>query len=52
MIIAKSQEKPSNKKNDDDQEGLLKSSGIIIVDATCAPSNIKYLQDEELLNEA
>lgn len=52
MVIAKSQEKPSSKKDDDDQENPPKNSGTIIVDATCAPSSIKYPQDTELLNEA
>ena len=28
------------------------NSGTMIVDATCAPSNIRYPQDVSLLNEA
>ncbi|MFG6342228.1 MAG: hypothetical protein K1W35_00105 [Lachnospiraceae bacterium] len=28
------------------------NSGTMIVDVTCAPSNIRYLQDVSLLNEA
>ena len=51
-------------KDDDDQDDDSKStpnnnsentsgnSGTLIVDATCAPQNIKYPQDIELLNEA
>ena len=34
-------------KNDDDD-----NSGTLILDATCAPCNIKYPQDTELLNDA
>ena len=51
MIIAKAQ--PAKQKDDDnhdnDDPG---NSGTMIVDATCAPSNIKYPQDTSLLNEA
>lgn len=36
-------------ENDDDNDG---NSGTMIVDATCAPSQIKYPQDTALLNEA
>lgn len=35
-----------------DQEALRRPMGSLIVDATCALSNIKYPQDIELLNEA
>jgi len=52
MIIATSQEKMAKKKDDDDKNDPPKNSGTMIVDATCAPSNIKYPQDTELLNEA
>ena len=36
-------------KNDDDNDD---NSGTMIVDATCAPSQIRYPQDVSLLNEA
>ncbi len=36
-------------KDDDDNDG---NSGTMIVDATCAPSQIRYPQDVSLLNEA
>jgi len=53
MIISMSQPKTQEKKNDnhhdDDEPG---NSGTMIVDATCAPSNIRYPQDTSLLNEA
>ena len=43
----------SNDKNDsDDHPGSGGNSGTMIVDATCAPSNIRYPQDVSLLNEA
>lgn len=51
LVIAKGLEKASKDKNDDKNDPP-KNSGTIIVDATCAPSNIKYPQDTELLNEA
>ena len=40
---------PENKDNHDEDGG---NSGTLIVDATCAPSQIKYPQDTALLNEA
>ena len=53
MIIAKAQPAKQEKKkaddHDDDDPG---NGGTMIVDATCAPSNIKYPQDTSLLNEA
>src|SRR5699024_6282598 len=36
----------------DDHPGDSGNSGTVIVDATCAPSNIRYPQDTALLNEA
>ena len=36
----------------DDHPGASGNSGTMIVDATCAPSNIRYPQDVSLLNEA
>jgi len=50
-IIAKAKNH-SPKDNDDDQNNPPKNKGTLLVDATCAPSNIKYPQDTELLNEA
>ena len=38
--------------NSDDGSGTGGNSGTMIVDATCAPSNIRYPQDVSLLNEA
>ena len=52
MVIAKAQEQSSSKKDDEGKNDPPKNSGTMIVDATCAPSNIKYPQDTELLNEA
>ena len=49
MIIANAQNEKRQDNNDDDEPG---NSGTMIVDATCAPSNIKYPQDTSLLNEA
>lgn len=53
MIIAKAQLAKQGKKktdnHDDDEPG---NGGTMIIDATCAPSNIKYPQDTALLNEA
>ena len=38
--------------NFDDGSGAGGNSGTMVVDATCAPSNIRYPQDVSLLNEA
>ena len=50
------QEKEAKSKDDsddsDDHPGASGNSGTMIVDATCAPSNIRYPQDVSLLNEA
>ncbi len=49
------QEKGAESKDDDDPNdhpGTGGNSGTMIVDATCAPSNIRYPQDVSLLNEA
>ena len=40
------------KDNQDDNKPDGGNSGTMIVDATCAPSNIRYPQDVSLLNEA
>ena len=52
MIIESATEKDEPVKNDDDNSDDSGNSGTMIVDATCAPSQIKYPQDTELLNEA
>jgi len=58
LIIQKAlQEKKETVCQDDDKNNHDKpeppqNSGTLIVDATCAPSQIKYPQDTELLNEA
>ena len=50
MIIASAKKANDSKSNSDDDDDT--NSGTMIVDATCAPSNIKYPQDTALLNEA
>ena len=58
MIVRDAKErqaKEAESKDDDDSEdhpGAGGNSGTMIVDATCAPSNIRYPQDVSLLNEA
>ena len=58
MIIQDSkgrQAKGSKSKDDDDSNdapGTGNNRGTMIVDATCAPSNIRYPQDVSILNEA
>ena len=51
---AKNRQTKENKDGDDsdDHPGTGGNSGTMIVDATCAPSNIRYPQDVSLLNEA
>ena len=49
MILSTVQH-PEN--HDDDEHGGSGNSGTMIVDATCAPSNIRYPQDASLLNAA
>lgn len=52
MILEKmeaDEKNPEDEKDDDDSD---QNSGTMIVDATCAPSQIKYPQDAALLNEA
>jgi len=44
LVIAKGLEKASKVK-DDDKNDPPRNSGPMIVDVTCAPSNIKYPQD-------
>ena len=53
MIVRDAKErqvKEAESKDDDDDSGG--NSGTMSVDATCAPSNIRYPQDVSLLNEA
>ena len=50
MIISNSE--TEEKSDNDDESNPPSNSGTMIVDATCAPSQIKYPQDTELLNEA
>ena len=56
MILrdAKERQVKENKDDDDsdDAHGAGGNSGTMIVDATCAPSHIRYPQDVSLLNEA
>jgi len=62
MIIAKSEKKTKKRHtqdNDDteppspgDGDNRQENKGDIIIDATCAPQNIRYPQDISLLNEA
>ena len=53
---AVSSPKEAESKNEDDDSdnhpGAGGNSGTMIVDATCAPSNIRYPQDVSRLNEA
>jgi hypothetical protein len=54
MIIAKAQPKKVEKQEPqkDDHDDDPGNGGTMIIDATCAPSNIRYPQDTSLLNEA
>lgn len=57
MIIAKArkpkqEEKKTSSKDNDNNDDDSGNGGTMIIDATCAPSNIKYPQDTALLNEA
>jgi len=54
LIIAnaKVKEATSESSKDDDDDNPSGNGGTMIVDATCAPSHIKYPQDTTLLNEA
>lgn len=52
---AKSKDEVEDEDDDDDSDNHSEAgenSGTMIVDATCAPSNIRYPQDVSLLNEA
>ena len=48
MILRDAVKQEESDDSDDDD----KNNGTLIVDATCAPSNIRYPQDVSLLNEA
>ena len=48
--IVKSQKKKKSKNNDD--EGPKSNKGKLLIDASCAPADIKYPTDLSLLNEA
>jgi transposase, IS5 family len=49
MILSENKE---NSPSDDEDHSDGANSGTMIVDATCAPSKIKYPQDASLLNQA
>jgi transposase, IS5 family len=51
-IIRKAEDSRKEKDDNDQKNQLLKNRGTVIVDAICAPSQIKYPSDTELLNEA
>ena len=50
MIIRNSENKENS--DDEDKSNPPSNKGTMIVDATCVPSQIKYPQDTERLNEA
>ena len=62
MIIEYNQSEDDDQNDSDDSDGVdntamaestvSENTGTMIIDATCAPQNIKYPQDIELLNEA
>ncbi len=52
IIIKEGKKREQKDKQDDDTPNQGENSGTMIVDATCAPSNIRYPQDISLLNEA
>ena len=53
MIVRQAKEIKSEDHDDSDHDsGQGGNSGTMIVDATCAPSNIRYPQDVSLLIEA
>jgi len=51
LIITKASEKEEDSAQDDSDEEP-PNKGDLLVDATCAPQNIRYPQDTSLLNEA
>lgn len=50
LIIQRAQEREDARNNDDDNDS--DNGGTLIVDATCAPSDVRYPTDTSLLNEA
>lgn len=52
LIISKVQKSSGNDKDDENKPEPPHNKGTLIVDATCAPSQIKYPQDTGILNEA
>ena len=54
MVISEAEKKDEKDDHNDNNNnsGNGGNSGTMIVDATCAPSNIRYPQDVSLLNEA
>ena len=52
MIIKKAEDETEDNSDNDDHSNPPSNEGTMIVDATCAPSQIKYPQDTELLNES
>lgn len=50
MVLDSVRKEEKDDNNHDDEDG--DNRGTMIVDATCAPSNIRYPQDASLLNEA
>ena len=53
LIIQRAKEGSAENRHDGNgKPEQPQNSGTMIVDATCAPSNIKYPQDTELLNDA
>ena len=51
-MILRDDAKTAEKKDDNDDDDGNGNSGTLTIDATCAPSNIRYPQDVSLLNEA
>lgn len=49
LILRENQRTADDQKDHEDDDN---NRGTMIVDATCAPSNIRFPQDESLLNEA
>lgn len=52
LLIEEHEEQESDDEDDNSDENGPKNKGTLMLDATCAPSNIKYPQDTELLNDS
>lgn len=52
LLIEEHEEQDSDDEDDNSDENGPKNKGTLMLDATCAPSNIKYPQDTELLNDS